>query len=111
MIIVTHGDEAERLQHSVGGAGRIQHLRHPMHRAALRLECDFDEVTLAKGFCDAQKTSGDGNGLQFAFGTLAVFHHDQGCDGTAKVNARSVMDASKIVATRGAIEKLQEVLA
>jgi large subunit ribosomal protein L4 len=29
----------------------------------------------------------------------------------AKVNARSVMDASKIVATRGAIEKLQEVLA
>jgi len=30
---------------------------------------------------------------------------------SAKVNARSVMDASKIVATRGAIEKLQEVLA
>ena len=30
---------------------------------------------------------------------------------SAKVNARSVMNASKIVATRGAIEKLQEVLA
>jgi len=30
---------------------------------------------------------------------------------SAKVNARSVMDASKVVATRGAIEKLQEVLA
>jgi large subunit ribosomal protein L4 len=30
---------------------------------------------------------------------------------SAKLNARSVMDASKVVATRGAIEKLQEVLA
>jgi large subunit ribosomal protein L4 len=30
---------------------------------------------------------------------------------SAKVNARSVMNASKVVATRGAIEKLQEVLA
>jgi large subunit ribosomal protein L4 len=30
---------------------------------------------------------------------------------SAKVNARSVMSASKVVATRGAIEKLQEVLA
>jgi len=30
---------------------------------------------------------------------------------SAKVNARSVMNASKIIATRGAIEKLQEVLA
>ena len=30
---------------------------------------------------------------------------------SAKINARSVMSASKIVATRGAIEKLQEVLA
>jgi large subunit ribosomal protein L4 len=30
---------------------------------------------------------------------------------SGKVNARSVMDASKVVATRGAIEKLQEVLA
>jgi large subunit ribosomal protein L4 len=30
---------------------------------------------------------------------------------SAKVSARSVMNASKIVATRGAIEKLQEVLA
>jgi len=30
---------------------------------------------------------------------------------SARVNARSVMTASKIVATRGAIEKLQEVLA
>jgi large subunit ribosomal protein L4 len=30
---------------------------------------------------------------------------------SAKVNARSVMNASKVVATRGALEKLQEVLA
>ena len=30
---------------------------------------------------------------------------------SAKVDARSVMKASKVVATRGALEKLQEVLA
>jgi large subunit ribosomal protein L4 len=30
---------------------------------------------------------------------------------SGKVNARSVMNASKVVATRGALEKLQEVLA
>jgi large subunit ribosomal protein L4 len=30
---------------------------------------------------------------------------------SAKLNARSVVNASKVVATRGALEKLQEVLA
>ncbi len=74
MIVVTHGDEAEGLQNTLGRTRGAKHFGHAVHGAALGLKGDLDKVTLLQSFCDPQETAGYGDGLKFAFGTLAVFH-------------------------------------
>jgi hypothetical protein len=74
MVVVLDRHEAERLQHAVIElAGRSENFGHPVHRASLRLEGNFDEVTLAERLRQAQQASGYGDGLEFRFRTAAVF--------------------------------------
>ncbi len=89
MIVVAHGDEAEGLQNTLGRAGGAQHFSHAVHGTALSLKGDLDKVALLQGFGDPQEPAGYRDGLQFTFGALAVFHLNQCCYGTAKMDTRS----------------------
>ncbi len=74
MVVILDRHKAERLQHAVIElAGRTENFGHPVHRAGLRLEGNFDEVTFAKRLRQAQQTSGYRDGLEFRFRTAAVF--------------------------------------
>ena len=89
MIVVTHGDKPERLQDPIGRAGSAEHFRHAVHGAALSLKSDLDEVALLQSLCNPQEPARYRDSLKFAFGTLAVFHLNQCCNGTAKMDPRS----------------------
>jgi len=74
MVIVLDRHEAERLQHAVVElTGRAENFGHPVYRAGLRLEGNFDEVTFAQGLRQAQQASGYRDGLEFRFRTASVF--------------------------------------
>ena len=79
MIVIVERDESKRLQDSVGrDPPGVQHFRHAMHGAGLGLEGNLNEVPFAEWAGQIQETSGDGNGLKFGFGALAVFQFHQG---------------------------------
>jgi|HubBroStandDraft_6_1064221.scaffolds.fasta_scaffold4938568_1 hypothetical protein len=74
MVVVLDRHEAERLQYAVVElTRRAENFGHPMNRAGLRLEGNFDEVALAQGLRQAQQASGYRDGLEFRFRTAAVF--------------------------------------
>jgi hypothetical protein len=74
MVVILDRHKAERLQYAVVQlTRRAENFRHTVHRAGLRLEGDFDEVSLAQGLRKAQQASGYRNGLEFRFRTAAVF--------------------------------------
>ena len=74
MIFIFQCDEAKRLEHMVHHLQRgAQYFSHAVHRPCLRLEGDFDEVALSQGMCQAQQSTGGGDGLKFSFGAAAVF--------------------------------------
>ena len=82
MIIILDGYKAERLQHAVLQAPhRAEEFGHSVYRAGLRLEGDFDKVSLRERLRHAQQASGYGNGLEFCFGAAAVFEADRSQDG------------------------------
>jgi len=74
MIIVLKRHEAERLEYA---SIRLSHWRedfsHAMHRARLRLECQFDERTGSQSMRQLQQTASHGNGLEFGFCAPAIF--------------------------------------
>ena len=77
MVVVAQRDEAERLQGPVRGRPhRREHFRHATHRSGLRLKGDFDKISLAERFRQAQQASRDGDSLEFSFGALAIFQQD-----------------------------------
>ena len=74
MVVVFDGHEAKGLQNTVGElARRAEDFGHAVNGAGLRLEGDFDEVSLAERMLQAEQASGGGDGLEFGFGTAAVF--------------------------------------
>jgi len=78
MVVIAKRDEAERLQRSfAGGANRDEHFGHASDRTAVDLEGNLDKVALAERSGKPQQAAGDGNGLEFAFGALTVFQHDE----------------------------------
>lgn len=77
MVVVTERDEAEGLQGAFGShPHRREHFRHASYRTRLRLESDFDEISLAERFSQPQQASGDGDSLEFSFGALTIFQQD-----------------------------------
>jgi hypothetical protein len=55
VIVVSERDETEWLQYPITSpAQRIQHLGHSLHRTRLRLEGNFDEVSLVQGLGEPQ---------------------------------------------------------
>ena len=58
---------------TTAGHFRRENFGHPVHRAGLRLECNFDEVALAQRLRQEQQASGYRDGLEFRFRTAAVF--------------------------------------
>lgn len=79
VIVVPHRDKPERLKHAARrGSHRRQHLRHTLNTAGVRLECNFDEVTVRYGFCQLQQAAGDGNNLELALGPISVRKFDDG---------------------------------
>lgn len=78
MIVISKSDEAERLQYPIAShAHGIQHLRHALHRAGLRLKSNFNKVTLAQGFGKAQQAARYRDRLKLTFCAVAVFKGNQ----------------------------------
>jgi hypothetical protein len=74
MVVILDRHEAKRLQYAVVQLSRrAENFGHPMHRAGLRLEGNFDEVALAQRLGQAQQASGYGDSLEFGFRTAAIF--------------------------------------
>ena len=74
MIVILNRHEAERLQHAVVQLSRrSENFRHPVYRAGLRLEGNFNEVALTQRLLQAQKASGYGDGLESGFRAAAIF--------------------------------------
>lgn len=74
VIVVLKGDEPESLQHAIRHSLRgAENFRHPVDRASLRLEGNFDKVALRQRLRQLQQAAGYGNGLKFSFGAPAIF--------------------------------------
>jgi len=74
VVVVLNGNEAEGLQDTICElAHRAEDFGHTVHGAGLRLEGDFNEVSLPERMLQAEQASGGGDGLQFGFRTAAVF--------------------------------------
>jgi len=81
MVVVLNRDEAKRLQDSIIRLSRrTENFSHPVHRPGLRLKRDFDKVAAPQRLGQAQQASGHGNGLEFSFGTTAVFQTNRSQD-------------------------------
>ena len=77
MIVILERDEAERLQNAIRRlTSWAQHFCHTVDRAGLRLESDFNKVTLPQRLGQAQKSSRSGYGLEFSFCAAAIFKPD-----------------------------------
>ena len=88
MVIVAQRHETKRLKNPFRRMPHgHQHFCHPVHRASLRVEGDFDKVALFHGLRQPQQTAGYRDGLKFTFCTLPVFRQDDGCHCTAKLNS------------------------
>ena len=74
VVIVLERDEAERLQHAIR---RLPHgtedFSHAVHRARLRLKCDFDEVAGSQRLRQLQQSASHRNSLEFSFSVPAIF--------------------------------------
>ena len=78
MIVVAERNETEGLQGSIpGSTNRAKHFGHATHLPTLYLEGDLDKIALAKRLGKPQQTTSDGNSLEFSFGALTVFQHDE----------------------------------
>jgi hypothetical protein len=74
MVVILKRHKAERLQHALCHLlHRAEDFGHSVHRASLRLEGNFHEVTLRQRLRQLQQATGNGNGLEFSFGAAAVF--------------------------------------
>ena len=90
MVIVAECNEAEGLQRSICHTSCWgQHLSHAADRTRLRLECDFDKVTLTEGLCQAQQAASHGDSLEFTFGALSIFQMDDSEDRITEFDPRS----------------------
>ena len=90
MVLVLDGHEAEGLQHAVGElTHRAEDFGHAVHGTSLRLEGDFDEVSLAQRLLQAEQASGDGDGLEFSFGAAAVFETNGSENRVSQLDSRS----------------------
>jgi hypothetical protein len=88
MVVVFDGHEAEGLQHAVSEfAHRAEDFGHTVHWPSLRLEGDFDEVSLAKRMLQAEQASGGGNGLKFGFRATSVFETNSSQNRISKLDS------------------------
>ena len=87
MVVIAKRDEAEGLQRGVAGSANwAEHFGHPSDRATLYLEGNLDKVALTQGSGKPQQATRYRNGLEFSFGALAVFQHDECRNRTSKLN-------------------------
>jgi len=74
VIVVSEGNEAERLQACAFKLARGgQHFRHPMDWTRPGVEGDLNEVAGGKLSLDAEQAAGNGKRLEFCARTLAAF--------------------------------------
>ncbi len=74
MIIILKRYETKRLKHSIRCfVRRAEDFGHAVHRPGLRLEGNFDEITLPERTGQIQQAAGHGNGLEFSFSAPAIF--------------------------------------
>ena len=79
MIVIAECDETKRLQRSVAGrANGAQHFGHASDWASLGVEGNFDKIALGQRPCKPQQAASNRDGLEFAFGALTIFQHDEG---------------------------------
>jgi hypothetical protein len=82
MVIILERHKPKRLQYAVVEAThRAEDFGHPMDRTRLRLEGDFDEVTLAQRLRQTKQSASGGNGLEFSFCAAAVFEANRSQNG------------------------------
>src|SRR5581483_6736984 len=79
LIVVSERDKTKRLKDAARRlVHRIQHFRHPVHHAGLRLKRNLNKVAFGNRIRQLQEPTGGGYNLEFAFGTVAVVEPDQG---------------------------------
>ncbi len=82
MVIVLKRDEAEWLEYTIIHLPhRAEDFGHTVHGPRLRLKCNLYEVAFSQRVRKVQQASGGGYGLEFRFGTAAVFQPDRSQDG------------------------------
>ena len=87
MIIIFDGHKPEWLQHSIGHTSRrAQNLGHAMHRPGLRLERNFDEVTLRQRLSQPEQAARYRDGLQFSFRAASIFQTDRSQNGISELD-------------------------
>ena len=92
VVFVAQSDEAEGLQHaSLPRPHGIQHFGHAVHIPRLSLKRNFDKVAFAQWLAQVQHSAGCRNGLQSAFGLIAIAQLYQGLRGR-KLNSRSAVE-------------------
>lgn len=92
MIVVSQGDEAERLQARALKLARwIQHLGHAMDGAGSGVEGNLHEISARKLSLQLEQSAIEGNGLKFGACTLAAFGDYRGCDGSVEFNSGSTL--------------------
>jgi hypothetical protein len=74
MVIVLKSHKTEGLEYPVVDVShRAQDFCHPVDWSGLRLEGNFDKVTLPQRLGQAEQSARGGNGLQFGFCAAAIF--------------------------------------
>ena len=87
MIIIFDRDKPEWLQHSIGDTPcRAEYFGHAMYGPGLRLECDFDEVTLCQRLSQSEQAAGYGDGLQFSFRAASIFQTNRCQNGISELD-------------------------
>src|SRR5579863_8037229 len=91
MVVVIERDETEGLENAALTFSHwLQHFGHALHVAGLRLEGDFDEVSLGERPLQLQQAAGDGDQMDVSHGPLSVAEFDF-CRGGCKLNSSSTM--------------------
>jgi hypothetical protein len=90
VIVIFEGDEAEGLQNArIRFARGRENFGHSVHRARLRLKCEFDKRSASQGLLHLQQASGNGNRLKFRSCAASIFQTNRSQDGSSQLDAGS----------------------
>ena len=92
MVVVTQGDEAERLQTGALKFARwVQHFGHSADGAGASVESDLDEISGGELTVQLEQPAVEGDGLEFCALPQAAFGHDGSCNRSIELYTGSAL--------------------